>query len=393
MNIADEKVEKIIVEIKNYLNNFHVSFKTITPYVLEERLNSYSSKTFSLIINYFFFDIYNLFQPIHKKKYIFLNLRFKEIINLFNKNDLLILSRLSEIKYTKNKGYSSYLISSLHYSLEHFIATNNSFFLKKNIKRFYKRITNKIANNKIIKYIFIWADQDLSGLIISSMFSDNNNIKVIHIAHGYPLTTSNNQYYQIDGSNCKYNFIWSDQSKDSFYNKEKRKMFNLGLPYEVKIPKKKSNKIILVGHGDHKSIVYKKTIEHYKKIALIFKNEEYQLEYRPHPYEINNEIEKYFNTINTEEKQNLLQDSFKIFMGFSSTLLFEAKSHNHIVIELDTSIINYYIDYEYTKKFLENEYINIPTYLRNYDHNYFINVKNEKLEYRFNKILNIIENE
>ena len=130
---------------------------------------------------------------------------------------------------------------------------------------------------------------------------------------------------------------------------------------------------------------------HFKKINDILKNNGYIIEFRPHPYEDITNYKKIFNVFNKEKKENLLSESKKIFMGFTSSILYEAKHHGHIVLELDTSFIDFHIDTDFTASFSEKDYPKIPQFLYNFDPNNIINKDALSLKDRFNHILNIIE--
>ena len=53
---------------------------------------------------------------------------------------------------------------------------------------------------------------------------------------------------------------------------------------------------------------------------------------------------------------DLLRKSRKIYIGFASTLLYEASKHENYVIILDTSFLDVYLDFEFDMYFEEKEW-------------------------------------
>ena len=184
-----------------------------------------------------------------------------------------------------------------------------------------------------------------------------------------------------DGHYCKYNFVWSSRQIKLFRNL-KYDPFVLGLPYNIRIPKKVSNKIILIGHGEEKSNTYEKTLHHFKLIYSLIDKDLFDVEYRPHTYESTKIPKKYFSKINNENKLNLLQDSKKIYIGFVSSLLYEASMHDNYVIGLDESLFQVYLDFEYDISFKEKDYYQLNNYLKTIR---FKTKKNKKNNIELNK--------
>ena len=390
MNLNEFQINKIIEDIKNYLFKINLSYKKYLADVFLQRHKFFynSKKRINLLFFFVFYEFLNTFVDTNKK-YIFHNIRHKKIIELFDPAEVLILSSKDDLKFSKSKGYSTYLIGFLHHSLVYFLSKNSNFYLKKAIRKIHKIIIGKNNQKKIL---FLWSDIDLSGLVLSSIFKNEQNIKTVCIAHGYFFTTKDKLFFLNDGNNCNINLLWDKKQKKLFPEKKDNTLFTLGLPYEVKMPTKFEKIIILVGNGDHNSKNYFTTIEHYKNIVNIFTNTDYLIEYRPHPFENIERIKKDFKYFNKDNKFDLLNKNRMIFIGFTSSLLFEAKLHGHISLQLDISFFNYFLDFEFTKKYKEEEYAEIPSFLYNFNINDIKLGNVQSLNNRFNFILNKIKN-
>ena len=320
----------IIKNIALNYRNAQNQLQSFNPIVQKFRSQYYENYKFSYIfflLRLFFINPFFREKPV---KYIFQSLRYKEIIKSLNPSEVLILGNRSEFDYCKKNKYKFHWIGYLYHSTCIYLSKKNNFYLNKSINLLKKIIG---INNNQHKYIFLWSDIELSGLVLSAIFENKKNFSVICIAHGFHFKPKKGLFYLNDGHYCKYNLVWNSKQIQLFRNL-KYSPFVLGLPYNIIIPKKVSNKIILIGHGEVKSNVYEKTLQHFKLIYSLIDKNLFDVEYRPHTTEGIKKPKKYFSKINNENKLNLLQDSKKIYIGFVSSLLYEASMHNNYVIEL-----------------------------------------------------------
>ena len=147
----------------------------------------------------------------------------------------------------------------MYYSSIYFLSKKNNFFLIKSIN-IIKKIIN--PNDQKLKFLFLHSSHELSGMILSEIFNDNKYIKTVCIYHAYIQTIKKNLPQLLD-INCQYTFVWSENQKNLFKH-YKLPIYNLGLPYEIKIPEIISNKIILVGNGIER---LDKNFFHFNKIC------------------------------------------------------------------------------------------------------------------------------
>ncbi len=358
--MSNTKNIKIINDIILNYRSAQKYLRSFTPSVARLRSQHYENYQFSYIVILLkLFFVNPFYFRRNSAKYIFQNLRYKEIIRQFNPSEVLVLGDISEFNYCKINKYKFHWIGYLFHSFCIFLSKKNNIYLNKSINFIKKTIGE---NNNYHRYLFLWTDQDISGLVLSSIFKNIKNFSVICIAHGFHFHPKNNFFYLPDGHFCKYNLVW-DSKQISFFKNLKIEPMVLGLPYQIKLPKIISNKIIIVGHGVTEQNEYHKAIAHFRKIYSLINKKVFDIEYRPHPNENIEKIKKYFPKINKDKKKNLFKDSQKIYIGFVSSLLYEASMHQNHVIGLDTSFLNYYLDFKFEKVFQYSEYSSLNSYL------------------------------
>jgi len=375
-------------KIFSKINNIKVRFHDLLK-IQKKRAPKTAIKIEKICLNtkfsykYIFNFLFILFSFLLKKKsakYIFHGLKYHEIISLFDPKEVLILASRSEIEYCKKNNYQYHWIGYLYYSAIYFLSKKNNFFLIKSIN-IIKKIIN--PNDQKLKYLFLHSSHELSGMILSEIFNDNKYIKTVCIYHAYIQTIKKNLPQLLD-INCQYTFVWSENQKNLFKH-YKLPIYNLGLPYEIKIPEIISNKIILVGNGIER---LDKNFFHFNKICSTIDKNLFTVEYRPHP-DHDEELyhcKKYLPSIkiNNENKMDLLRKSRKIYIGFASTLLYEASKHENYVIILDTSFLGVYLDFEFDMYFEEKDYSQLARYLNTIRFKMKkSNKKNVKLKKRF----------
>ena len=233
-------------KILSNINNFEVRFHTLlnqqkknAPKTSQNLEKTYLNAQFS--IKNFFIFIFILFSFLLKKKpakYIFQNTSYNEIIGLFNPKEVLILANKNEINYCKKNNYDYHWIGHLHHAAIYFLSNRSNFLLIKSIN-IIKKIIN--FNDRKYKYLFLHSTNELSGMILSEVFKDNKYIKTICISHSY-LHKAKKHIKLITDINSNYNFVWAEDQINLIQD-NKFHTYNLGLPYEIKIPDINSNKI------------------------------------------------------------------------------------------------------------------------------------------------------
>ena len=262
-----------------------------------------------------------------KRVYVFQGLRNKIYCKAFKKNQVVIIGSYKEFFYCKKNGYHFIWSFPIQSSVFLCIYRNINFFLDLVISRWFSRFKSK----KIT--FFVHEDTQPVGSFICFFSRYLSDSKTICIQHA---TYLRNFHSKPQGYMSKYNFVWHfDQIK--FLNFDKNYTFVIGNNYEAKAKMKGNPNIILVGPGNSlaNKDLYSYQIKNFIKLSkIIKKNLPLKIIYRPHPEELQtaNLLEKLktdFKIIDTSNKLIALRQARSIFIGYVSSLLYEAKLAGH----------------------------------------------------------------
>lgn len=187
------------------------------------------------------------------------------------------------------------------------------------------------------EYLFLYEDTLPTGLVLALALSRVPGLAVACIQHGYygPERLKRRN----EGSICRFNLLIDREQGRFIKGLDAPGSFVLGLPYEVAAPPRFVRRVILVGAGGRGSDVarYLLSLSHFVRIYRHLSDAGIAVSYRPHPDEDREFVASLFPHTCLEDKWTLLRESRAVFVGFNSTLLFEALSFGNGVIGLDTS--------------------------------------------------------
>jgi hypothetical protein len=292
-------------------------------------------------------------------KYIFQGLRHVNLIKVLPPLDVMVIGGVNEFIYCRKMGYRFHWAGYLGRCFELFYFSKKTAALIDAVLFIRKYFRTHLVGNK---YLFLWEDSQPIGLTLSMALVDVVGVNVVCIAHGYDYEFSNKRVY-IDGLNSSFNLVY-DKAQVILYEKHfsKSPTFELGLPYEVKPIKTIKPKVILVehtgmAHGDEYII----SMYHLIKIYQILKSSGYEVTFRARPGSNIAYLKSMFTDVYDGDKLDLFAEGRMVFVGFSSTLLFEAKSHGNIVIGLDTSELFDQRNFDVDEIIYQNQYNELPT--------------------------------
>ncbi len=366
--------EEIINKIKQYHHNWEEKCLEKLPNLVLSRRKKYNwlSANFNSLwmqLTILIIKIINKKINKYKKKpiYIFEGLRYKNLIDILPASEVLILGGRSEFFYCLRKGYKFYWIGYIAKSFQLYIYANK-------VKPFSKAI-NSIkfffeSNSEQKKYLFLFEDSQPVGMTLSAVLEKNTSINVICIMHGL-LGRPEETPLLREGINCKFNLVW-DQSHVKIFDKKNEindTTFVLGLPYEVIIKNERKKKsVILVGHDGltNDPLSYFYTNYQFCKIYKILKGGGYNVLFRPHPQEDINFVKKIFPDLNRENKINLISSGKMVFIGFYSSLLYEARMHKNLTICLNSTNLPDSVEINADFYITESDYQKIPEIIDNF---------------------------
>lgn len=361
-----------IDDIINNISKIHGRWETACMQVLPDvaigRQKNFSK--FHVLLNSFIYEnlisVINFF-PIGKSvpKYIFEGLRHRHLIEILPVSEVMILGGRNEFFYCYKKGYKFHWIGYISKTFQLYIWADKR-------KPFYKavqciiKIFMKHANEK--KYLFLWEDSQPTGMTLSASLKSIPYLNIICIGHGL-LGNYRGVRFIPEGLSCRFNLVWDKSQVKLFTGSDEinTATFVLGLPYDIVRSQALSRHVILVGHVGRgsDSIEYFYSLYHFSKIYRFLINSGFLVSFRPHPQDDVGYISKIFNSVNIQDKHQLFSSGRMAYIGFSSSLLYEAGQFGNIVIALDSSPLSCKVEFDADSIILEGDYDNLPLILSN----------------------------
>jgi hypothetical protein len=262
------------------------------------------------------------------RKYIFQEFKNIDLINCLKPENILILGGRSNYRICLERGYGLFWTGGISAAIVLAWRGGSMAPLKLQIKL----AKNKLKGRK--KYFFLYEDTHAVGIFFALLGSRCSHPTVC-IQHGFlQLETP-----IADGTLCQYNLVYALEQKVIFEKLMKidtSTFFELGLPFDVNYGSGISNSIVLVGTGEHhmRREFYFRSLDVYIRIKNQLSQRGWHVIYRPHPSELESDYSPYFLDSDTGSKVACLSGPRKIFIGYMSTLLYEALSSGHSVLRL-----------------------------------------------------------
>ncbi len=257
------------------------------------------------------------------RKYVFQTFRNKEIIECLNAGEVVILGGRKDFYACRNNNYKFIWTGGIMAAIIIAARTGHTLPLRAQLHL----VEKTLGGSK--KYFFLYSDLTPIGIFFAIFANECLHVSAC-IQHGVPLIDDP----WVDGLLCKYILLYKLADKDiggvnSIY-------LEVGLPFDVEIREGASSTIVLVGTGysGARPRFYRESLACYQKIKSQLNILAWRVVYRPHPCELPNDYLGYFSDVDTSPKATCLSGTRKIFIGYQSTLLYEAKALGHSVIAL-----------------------------------------------------------
>jgi hypothetical protein len=285
-------------------------------------------------IKVFLKTLLNLFNPGKtKKKYIVLGLREESFLtSLPRKNTLLIARNFKEAFFAIKKRYSfRYLGLAEHYFIRAYFENKPSL-----LQGIVKEVAGLLTSSKNSRFIFYFNDVSPLEIIFRVISSEEKGVLTVCVQHGVLLKVS--EEYILEGQLSDY-FLANGHEQAEIAPKllgEKVKIVNLGPAYELPLIKEKASlEVILVSNGGEDVDLKRSQLTNLILNKLSKKLEQNLINYsiKLHPSDdilSHDAKEKIF----LGTKNDVLSNNPKIFIGFVSSLLYEAHSIGHTSIEI-----------------------------------------------------------
>lgn len=275
------------------------------------------------------------------KKYIFIGLRYKDLLECLHKDDVFIVATsFFEVKYAIANKIAFIPSAEISHC-----------FLQAYFEHQYNRLDRLIATyEKLLAeietacWLILTSDTkpvDIFFSILSRLYTSKSRIMCLQ--HGiFPDVDPN--IYVAEGESIPINILY-DETQKVFASKyiKSSEFYVMGpfwnLPH---VDEKGVLEVVLLGSGGGDSIptLYEASIEIFKIFSNELKLRKVPHVYRPHPTELKSYINNIFDVIDFRSKLALLSGAPKLFIGFNSTLMYEAYLCGHSVYAIKPSLFS-----------------------------------------------------
>ena len=275
----------------------------------------------------------------NKPKYVFVNSRFKDIICSLDREHVVVMGGITDVLFCIRNNikfvWIGYLVKA--FDIYHYYGRDKSYI---KALLLLERIT--CSNNR--RHVFLWEDTLKVGASLACLFNKNKFIDTVCIQHGLLSFGSD---LKPDGAVSNFNFFINSSQNKFFSNSSEKNSCVIGLPYDILIKPPLEKNIYLVGIGSSTSLIgnsmYLYSLWVYTKIQKEFIKSGCKVYYRPHPTEDMSIYKSFFLNIETAPKKNIFSASLSTYIGFNSTLLYEAGFFGNITIGINPSEASQYI--------------------------------------------------
>ncbi|MCX7155353.1 MAG: hypothetical protein NTW45_02770 [Rhodocyclales bacterium] len=261
---------------------------------------------------------------LNSRKYIFETFRNRELIACLNPRDVLILGGKPDLHQCLENGYGLFRTGGIEAAILVAWRRGRTAPL---ILQIY--LAKKLLRGR--KYFFLWEDTLPVGIFFS-LLGNSCHHSTICIQHGFHSAGASGAGLN-DGALCKYNLLYALEQKEHIPSSDTA-IFELGLPYDVASSNEISREIVLVGTGEHeyRRDFYFRSLDFYKRVQEQLRGRGWAVTYRPHPDEHGSDYSSLFPAVDEGTKLACLSGPRKTFIGYVSTLLYEARTLGHCVI-------------------------------------------------------------
>ena len=260
-------------------------------------------------------------------RYFFESFRYSELIEFLDKDEVLVFGGRDVLSAPKKEKLTCFWLFGLQAAIV--IGLRDRHLLA--LSLYIKVLRIKLSGHR--RYIFLYDDVLPHGVFFSE-FAKAYNHTTIMIQHGYPPNAE--EVYLREGLSCDFNLVYDRQGIEEGIDKSS--CYEIGIPLQLRPLTKFVRTVILVGTGlsGIKPEAYKTSLVVYQNIVRQIEKSDlsWRVSYRPHPNETNENYAAFFQSIDKSEKRDCLSDNKKVFIGYESTLLYEAFTAGHHAINL-----------------------------------------------------------
>lgn len=275
--------------------------------------------------------VVTLFQK-QKKLYYFEGGRFSDLHALLPPEQVVIIGGMRERRYCRQHGYGfhwdGYIkkLFNIFYYLKIDAAMEILIFLVRHLLGRRLGVKGRL---------FVYEDTLPIGISLACILKDRSPVTCI--SHGAMLKANEGVDLLPDGGMCPYNFVYDDYQVSVLQNWGST-CFQMGVTFELPKVSGWAEQIVLIEQStpdmpEEYDVCLVRMAAFYRQLAQAG----YDVIYRARPGVDISTLTDKFDVVHAGDKMTLLGGPLKVFVGYNSSLLYEAQACGHVTIGLDDS--------------------------------------------------------
>ena len=301
----------------------------------------------------------NMFAP-KQRKFVFLSGRFDELMSTFNGAEAAMIGTgASDRAFARKTGLPFLFAGDL------FVAVSAILFKMRGVPARWviDRWVAWFSRQADPCFLVVPNDTMPIALLLVTIARRCRNVRVICLQHG--LFNSVYVHDDIEGRNSDLNLVYCESQRQEMERRIPRATVEvMGFPAVIPLsdPELPPNPVaILVGAGTFEDLTnYKQSLVVFREAEGILKHAGARVEYRPHPSEKGLRLADSSFSVTRTPKRELLSGERKIFIGFTSTLLYEASLAGHLVFILNDSLLPGYTISDFGVRLGSGSLVDLP---------------------------------
>ena len=287
-----------------------------------------------------------------KKKYFILGTRERDFISsLPKKETIIIVQSFREVLFAFQKGFNFIYMGLLQYQMIRAFIENDHKVIKHLTRKVTKIISHSIGSPLLIYFTDVHPAEILFRIVTEAK---EKKFTTVCGQHGVFLNV-NKPDFVYEGKYSDYFLATGNSQEKVAPNKigNKVKVINLGPLFDIPNVKDNSDlEIVLVSNGgaDVDKARSNLTAKIILDISKILEDNKINYVIKPHPSD-DLRIFKENKHIYLGDKGSLISNKARIFMGFVSTLLYEAHVCGHTTAEIKLNKSNHLLNHEENNSF------------------------------------------
>lgn len=285
------------------------------------------------------------------KKYVFLSTRHDQLVARFNGDEAAIIGGPKDFRYATESRIPFCFTGDLY------LAAYNILFGKAYVPSDWiiKRWLRFFSQQQDPCYLVVANDTMPMSLLLAKIADHCKNMKVVCVQHGLLSAGPGYDYDDVEGRNSAINLVYSEAQRIEMERRIPGALVEvMGYPGDFSLradAPPSAPVVILVGTGTFEDLAnYKASLDIFSRVRDVLEGAGLLVLYRPHPSENKLTLAGDRFRLDRHEKSELLAGARKVFIGFGSTLLYEADLAGHQVIVLNDVALPGYIISDFGRK-------------------------------------------